>query len=87
MDCEQISPRVRELLGKYMYKEVHRGMVVGGVYLYLVTSGSCEVDSFCFIGGCRCWLGAVVRVGVDFLELEIESSLDFGRVRSILVPD
>ena len=39
-----------------------------------MVSGSCEVDSFCSIEGFRFWLGEVVRVGVNFLELEIESS-------------
>ena len=63
------------------------GVVVGGEDSYLVASGFCEVDSFCSIEGCRFWLRELVRVGVDFLELEIESSLDFERVRSTLVPD
>ena len=81
-----MGPRVRELLRKYIYREVSRGVVVGGEGSYLV-SGFCEVDSFCSIEGCQFWLGEVVRVGVEFLELEIESSLDFERVRSILVPD
>ena len=62
-------------------------MVVGGEGSYLVVSGFCEVNSFCSIEGCRFWLGEVVRVGVDFLELEIESSLDLERVGSTLVPD
>ena len=82
-----MGPRVRELLKKYIYREVSRGVVVGGEGSYLVVSGFCEVDSFCSIEGCRFWLGEVVRVGVDFLELEIESSLDFERVGSILVSD
>ena len=55
--------------------------------LYLEESGLCEVDSFCSIEGYRFWLGEVVRVGVDLLELTIESPLDFERVNSILVPD
>ena len=54
-EFEQIGHKVRELLGKYIYREVNRGVVV--------------------------------RVGVDFLELEIESCLDFERVSSILVSD
>ena len=62
-------------------------MVVEGKGSYLVVSGFCEVNSFCSIEGCRFWLGEAVRVGVDFLELEIESSLDFEKVRFILVPD
>ena len=82
-----MGPRVRELLRKYIYREVSGGVGVGGEGSYLVESGFCEVDSFCSIEGCRFWLGEVVRVGVDFLELEIESSFDFERVRSILVPD
>ena len=60
---------------------------MGGEGSYLVASGFCEVDSFCSIEGCRFWLGEVARVGGDFLELEIESSLNFERVESILVPD
>ena len=82
-----MGPRVSEVLGKYIYREVNGGVIVGGVDSYLVASGFCEVDSFCSIEGCRFWLGEVVRVGVDFLELEVGSSLDFERVRSILVPD
>ena len=82
-----MGPRVRELLKKYIYREVSRGVVLGGEGSYLVANGFCEVDSFCSIEGCQFWLGEVVRVGVDFLELKIESSLDFERVRSILVPD
>ena len=82
-----MGPRIRELLKKYIYREVSGGVAVGGEDSYLVASGFCEVDSFCSIEGCRFWLGEVVRVGVDFLELEIESSLDFERVGSILVPD
>ena len=38
--------RVSELLGKYIYKGVNGGVVVGGVDSYLVASGFCEVDSF-----------------------------------------
>ena len=52
--------RVSELLGKYIYKGVNGGVVVGGVDSYLVASGCCEVDSFCSIEGCRFWLGEVV---------------------------
>ena len=86
-DFERMGPRVRELLKKYIYREVSGGVGVGGEGSYLVASGLCEMNSFCSIEGCRFWLGEVVRVGVDFLELKIESSLDFERVRSILVPD
>ena len=82
-----MGPRVRELLKKYIYREVNGGVAVGGEGSYLVVSGLCEVNSFCSIEGCQFWLGEVVRVGVNFLELEIESSLDFERVGSILVPD
>jgi len=82
-----MGPRVRELLRKYIHREVSGGTVVGGVDSYLVESGFCEVGNFCSIEGYRFWLGKVVRVGVDFLELEIESPLDFERVGSILVPD
>ena len=63
-DFEQVGPRVRELLRKYIYREVSGGVVVGGKNSYLVASGFCEVDSFCSIEGCRFQLGEVVRVGV-----------------------
>ncbi len=86
-DFERMGPRVRELSRKYIHREVSGGTVVGGVDSYLVESGFCEVGNFCSIEGYRFWLGKVVRVGVDFLELEIESPLDFERVGSILVPD
>ena len=59
----------------------------GRVDSYLVESGLYEVGSFCSIKGYRFWLGEVSRVEVDFLELEIESPLDFERVGSIQVPD
>ena len=72
---------------KYILREVSGGVVVGGVDSYLVESGFCEVDSFCSIEGYKFWLAEVVRVGVDFLELEIESPLDFERVGSILISD
>ena len=85
-DFERMGPRVRELL-KYIYREVSGGVVVGREGSYLVASGLCEVNSFCSIEGCQFWLEEVVKVGVDFLGLKIESSLDFERVGSILVPD
>ena len=66
-----MGPRVRELLKKYIYREVSGGMVVGGEGSYLVVSGLCEVNSFRSIEGCRFWLEEVIRVGVDFLELEL----------------
>ena len=37
-DFEQMGPRVRELLGKYIYREVNGGVVVGGMDSYLVGS-------------------------------------------------
>ena len=72
---------------KYIPQGVSRGVVVGRVDSYLVESGLYEVGSFCSIKGYRFWLGEVSRVEVDFLELEIESPLDFERVGSIQVPD
>ena len=48
-----MGPKVRELLRKYIYREVSGGVVVGGEDSYLVVSGFCEVDSFCSIEGCR----------------------------------
>ena len=86
-DFEWMGPRVRELFRKYIHMEISRGVVVGGADSYLVESGLCEADSCCSIESYRFWLGEVSRVGVDLLELEIESPFDFDRVRSILVPN
>ena len=86
-DFEHMGPGVRKLLEKYIPQGVSGGAVVGRVNSYLVESGLCEVGSFCSIEAYRFCLGEVSRVGVDFLELEIESPLDFERARSILVPD
>ena len=73
------------------------GFPTAGLFLDWLMLGFCRDKARlgCSIGfqlscgntSCRFWLGEVVRVGVDFLELKIENSLDFERVRSILVPD